>query len=93
MDWSQLYPFVAILPPTLAAIAAFIQGIKNGKTASEIHVMVNAQRSELKIELAAAVTKILTLESLVNRLDIQIAEIRRAPLLFTVPPSEPSKPS
>lgn len=38
---------IASIPPTLAAIAALVLGIRNGRKVSDLHVLVNSRLTEL----------------------------------------------
>lgn len=37
--------FFMALPPTIMALAAFIQSIRNGRKTEEVHKIVNAERT------------------------------------------------
>ncbi len=57
--------FFAVVPPTIAALAAFAQSWRNGKKSDEIHVLVNSNMAAVKAELAAAKIEIADLRSII----------------------------
>jgi hypothetical protein len=70
---------VASIPPTIAAVAALVVGIKNGsraiahneqadQKAEQIHVLVNSNMTEVKANLAMALERVKNLESMIMKL-------------------------
>ncbi len=56
---------IAVVPPTLMALASFVQSWRNGKKSDEIHVLVNSNMAAVKAELAAAKLEIADLRSII----------------------------
>lgn len=60
-----LLALIAAIPPTLAAIAAFIVGMVNSGKADKIHILVNSNLSEVKANLIIAEKRITLLEQII----------------------------
>jgi septal ring factor EnvC (AmiA/AmiB activator) len=56
---------VAVIPPTLVALAGFKQSQKNGDKADEIHVLVDGNMSKVQADLAEAKTEIADLRKVI----------------------------
>lgn len=63
MNSSLLTTLIAAIPPTLAAIAAFVVAIRTERKAKVIHALVNGRMTAVTAELAKAHERIGTLES------------------------------
>ena len=66
MTENILISIVAAIPPTIAAVAALIVGLKTSTKADKIHVLVNDRYQKLLDELVEAKKLIATLEEELN---------------------------
>lgn len=59
--------FIAAIPPTLAAVGAFILGLINSFKADKIHVLVNSNLAAVQADLKMALERVGKLEGLLQK--------------------------
>jgi hypothetical protein len=83
MSDAMIYAIVTALPPTVAALCAFVMDLKNHRkldehkqALGEVHTMVNANLLAAQAELRVATRRIIELQEIVRLLREQVQGIK-----------------
>lgn len=69
MTESIMIALIISVPPTIAALAAMIVGLRNSKKADAIHILVNSNMTRVQADLKLALARVKKLEELLKNID------------------------
>lgn len=63
---------IVAVPPTIAGLGTWFQGVRNGTKSDQIHVLVNSNLTSVKADLSLANARIESLEARIVTLQEQL---------------------